>query len=205
MRFRPNLRDGRSPDTATVNVAVSIYGQGYTKGNPADDWAILKIDRPLGDNYGYLGWRRLNLTDDKVLGKTINQVRLAGYSGDFPDPNNGGQTAGVHAGCNILGTPTQGRLKGLLFHQCDSMGGASGSPMFALFNDGIYYIVGLHSGWYELDTRSIPPAQRQACKVFDDQEKLVDVEACVNRGVQVSRWSAQAEALRKGGATKAGN
>lgn len=60
--------------------------------------------------------------------------------------------------------------------------GASGSVIFALFNDNNYYILGLHAGGAPLEQ-----AVRLPNGVATD---------IVNRGVQVSQWSTQAMATR---------
>ena len=39
-----------------------------------------------------------------------------------------------------------GDFAGSLIHTCDTNPGASGAPLFALFDDGDYYILGLHAG-----------------------------------------------------------
>jgi hypothetical protein len=76
------------------------------------------------------------------------------------------------------GLETNGALKGVLLHRCDSNPGASGGPLFALFSDGNYYVVGLHSGSSEL---------RESTRLGNGE-----VSGVINRGVAVSRWATAA-------------
>ena len=74
---------------------------------------------------------------------------MAGYSGDYPDPNvytdlteGKGYTAGVHLECSVLDVDEN---DGMLVHDCDTNPGASGSALIVKI-DGTYQIVGLHAG-----------------------------------------------------------
>jgi protease YdgD len=65
--FRPNLVQGRSvrTDTATVISVTAGWEEDY--GNISEDWALLRIDKPLGEKYGYLGWRELDFSDSETV------------------------------------------------------------------------------------------------------------------------------------------
>jgi V8-like Glu-specific endopeptidase len=202
--FFPSMKEGKILEKEPAKVIAFDYGQGYKKGETwteiADDWAIFKINKPLGDKYGYLGWRNLSLSDAAVLKNLNSQSRLAGYSADFPNQKlreqlnlagDEGDTAGVHTGCSIDAIDS-----GVILHNCDSMGGASGSSLIALFNDGKYYIVGLHRGSVDLKPDQIPPEWQERCQRFEDGKKIT-VEACRNLGVDVSRWASKAISLRQ--------
>lgn len=144
IHFYPNLINGRlrnDEDRATVKFVYA--GTNESAVNKQDDWAILLLDKPLGKKYGFLSWKSLPL---EVLKKNVKQVWLVGYSGDFPEPklhpdlNAGkGETAGVHSDCSIVG-----ESDGMLVHDCDTTGGASGSALITKI-DGSYHIVGLHA------------------------------------------------------------
>lgn len=142
--FLPNLINGRLRTRADVAIVKNIFTG--TK-NPAleseDDWAILELDKPLGNKYGFLKWRSVPLA---VLKNAKNKISVAGYSGDYPDPKvyrnlttGKGNTAGVHWQCSILG-----ETDGMLVHDCDTNSGASGSALISKI-DGAYHIVGLHA------------------------------------------------------------
>ena len=183
--FRPNLVQGRANETARV--IGYVYGESPFTGSQTEDWALLTLDQPLGETYGYLGWRTVDFTDISILAESDGQINVVGYSGDFPtaslsgfgDP---GETAGLSSNCSILFVVPDGDLADSLIHSCDTNPGASGAPLFALFDDGDYYIVGLHTGSVELlENVTLPTGE--------DTEVL-------NRGIPVSKWSEQAAVLR---------
>jgi protease YdgD len=194
--------EGNILENKPAQVIAFDFGRDYLlQDNIADDWAIFRLNQPLGNKYGYLGWRALNLSNASVLSALRNKITLAGYSGDFPNQQlrqqlnllgKAGETAGVHNGCSINAVES-----GVIFHNCDSMAGASGSSLIALFNDGKYYIVGLHRSWQSLDPRQIPQDRQERCEGFSNGQR-VTVAACRNLGVEVSRWAQRAAAMRQG-------
>lgn len=178
--FKPNLIRGRSAQT----VAITSYVTGWTEDSqdPADDWALLKLDRPIGQDYGYLGWRVLDFSDLAVLQALDGKIKLVGYAGDFPTEDRrefgiGGETASVDRGCSILAILNRGPLTNTLIHDCDTNPGASGGPIFARFQDGNYYLVGLHA-------RSVPLKKKLVLPSGETSDVL-------NGGVLVSRWAAR--------------
>ena len=138
--FQPNLINGaitNADDMAWVEEVLAGTDFTDSGANPdPNDWALLKLDRPLGDRYGTLRWQ--TLPAETLLGKA-EQLDLVGYSGDFP-PDNPGETAGVHEGCSILADEEP-----FWIHDCDTTGGASGGPILAEI-DGDFYVVALHAG-----------------------------------------------------------
>lgn len=143
--FFPNFIDGRAPDGANV---VQVYvGTDFSDvgrgGLSPDDWALMKLDQPLGHQYGTLQLRPL---PPSVLERNPGKMWLVGYSGDFP-PTRPGETAGVHAQCSILGEAA-GAFSGMLLHDCDMEGGASGGPILGIIDNQVY-IVGLNVGHFQ--------------------------------------------------------
>ncbi len=183
--FRPNVVQGEADAIATV-VAYD-YGDSPFSGDTSNDWALLTLDVPLGEQFGFLGWRNVNFADADTLTAMAGQLSVVGYSSDFPtaalsglgDP---GETAGLSADCSILTELATGEFAGSLIHTCDTNPGASGAPIFALFEDGEYYIVGLHAGSVSLLENVALPTGEQT-----------DV---LNRGIPVYRWAEQATRLR---------
>jgi protease YdgD len=172
--FKPSLIKNTSIDQARV-IDYQYGTIDPRRTGSADDWAILKLDKPLGDIYGYLGWRNLDLSQKSVLTKIHKRLTLVGYAEDYPKSRNSvelgnfGETAGMHRRCSIESVDN-----GLVTHRCDSNSGASGGPIFAYFKDTkSYSIVALHSSTF---TNSSGKTR--------------------NRAVQVSRWAAKASALR---------
>lgn len=127
IRFRPNLIDGQAPAAAFATKIVP--GTTDPQRDRGNDWALLVLDQPLGETYGWLDFVVADLSDlDSIKGEII----LAGYSSDFPK-DNPAETAGVHKGCSIRGFVPQ---PGVVSHDCDMMAGASGGPMFVIFQEG---------------------------------------------------------------------
>lgn len=153
--FEPNLVNGVVKSKADIAYATNVhYGTDFKNGNLGDyanDWAILKLNKPIGKKYGYLGWK--SLPSSTLVGDT-KKFALVGYSGDFPNPEIKGletytagksKTAGVHLGCSILR-----RQDNFLYHNCDTKHGASGGAIISNIN-GKYYILALHSGSNEVN------------------------------------------------------
>ncbi|WP_199246379.1 serine protease [[Phormidium] sp. ETS-05] len=165
IRFKPNLINGRSQDTALVTAYE--YGTNFADDKNADDWALLKIDQPLGRKYGFLGWKTLDFSSSQLISAVSEKLNLAGYSGDFPK-DNPGETAGLHQKCSVVDLSDDGSL----LHNCDTTGGASGSPIFGLFDDDNYYILALHAGSVTYSDGRV-----------------------INYAMQVSRWAPQAKEM----------
>ncbi len=153
--FLPNLVNGVVKSKNDVAYATNVYyGTDFKNGTLTDyanDWAILKLNKPIGKKYGYLGWK--SLPSSSLVGDT-KKFALVGYSGDFPNPKKKGyedltagesMTAGVHLKCSILR-----RKDNLLYHNCDTNQGASGGTIIGNIN-GKYYIFALHSGSNEVN------------------------------------------------------
>jgi protease YdgD len=227
IRFKLRLRENRPLATATVTEVVGIGTYTHIEApmhNPEDDWAILRIDRNLGEDFGYLGWRVLDFTDNETLESLEGQVRLAGYSFDFPTDKYSQygrvrETAGVHAGCSVRGLsenfgiaisenasisydPTGTNVtEGILLHDCDSLQGSSGSALIALFDDGNYYIVGLHANDFPVPSASPEHNSVGQCALYRPNSSgewdFREINgSCFNGAVQVSRWAEQAAEVR---------
>ncbi len=136
--FEPNLIDGTLKEEGDrAWVVEGVYGTDFKEDsfpNP-DDWAILKIDRPLGEKYGTLRWQPVATT---LLVQNPGNFIMVGYSGDFPQ-NKPGETASAHMGCSIVG-----ETDNVLTHTCDTTGGSSGGPILGVINNE-FLVVGLNS------------------------------------------------------------
>lgn len=147
--FLPNVINGNVQNKRDIALVEQvIYGtdfKGDRISNQVNDWAILKINKPLGRKYGYLGWKSLPAS---ALVKNREKLFFVGYSGDFPDPSKKGYeflsagpgwTAGFQAGCSIVGEQRE-----ILLHDCDTAGGSSGGPIIGMIG-GEPYIVALNN------------------------------------------------------------
>jgi len=129
--FLPNYTNGKSAYSSEV-----IRGWWSEK----DDWAILRLAKPLGKTLGWLGIR--------VLPNPRNTSLFAvGYSTDFDN----GLSASYEEGCKITsGLTSYDRL----FHNCSNSRGASGSPLFRFEEKNekkIPYIIALHAAELRYD------------------------------------------------------
>ncbi|WYM01702.1 MAG: trypsin-like serine protease [Gloeotrichia echinulata CP02] len=144
IQFLPNVIDRNYRDVAEVKRV--FYGTDFSQSSnlSSRDWAILKLNQPLGRKYGYLGWKSL---PSATLISNRKAFYFVGYSKDFPNENyqkyfsaGPGWTASFEAGCSIVGEES-----GFLLHDCATAGGSSGGPIVAVI-DGDPYIVALNNG-----------------------------------------------------------
>jgi V8-like Glu-specific endopeptidase len=143
IEFMPNTIDGQYQDSAQVEQV--IYGTDFkqARGIPHTDWAIMKINQPLGRKYGYLGWKSIQT---QTLVKNPDAFFFVGYSSDFPTQNyqryfsaGKGWTASYETGCSIVG-----EQRGLLLHDCATAKGSSGGAIIGVIR-GEPYIVALNN------------------------------------------------------------
>ena len=159
--FSPNVIDGTvsSPlDRALViDGMVGTDFQERSAPPHEDDWAILKLSKPLGEQFGTIPLKAVD-TETLTQGAYRDELIMVGYSGDSPAVRPG-QTAAAHVGCSITA-----EAQDVIYHVCDTYGGSSGGPLLARDDDG-YSIVGLN-----------------AAARTDRQERGI-----VNYGVKISR------------------
>ena len=98
---------------------------GYGPSQAGRDWALLKLDKPLGDEVGWVA-----LSGAVASGQTVTAV---GYGEDRK------HVATAHIGCHITG-----RLAGGAWtHDCDAVHGDSGGPVFSGEGDQLR-VVAIH-------------------------------------------------------------
>jgi len=107
----------------------------FTEGDELDgtDWALLRIDRPLGDELGHLGVVALG---DSVRAAPATRLLQAGYSWDTGDNLSGDPD------CQVLELARDNTLA----HDCDTTRGDSGSPFLIETADG-YAVVATDSNF----------------------------------------------------------
>lgn len=142
IKFQPNLIDNQVETDDVAHAVSAAYGTDFSGDESrlyyrSHDWAILEIDKPLGETYGTLGYETF---DGEYLKQFPGKYIVVGYSGDFPEENPG-KTASAHYNCDITGEREE-----VLVHHCDTMAGASGSPVLVIEDDQVK-IVALHAGW----------------------------------------------------------
>lgn len=120
--FHPNYKYGQSNHQAKI-ISVRI-GTFDTKAEPWNDWAVAKLDAPLGNLYGVMSV--LNFSGENIKTQGALTVTLAGYSADFLK----GETAGVHLNCQLRELVKEDAVKKIVTHDCDMRPGSSGGPIF---------------------------------------------------------------------------
>ena len=113
------VRFGKFPSEGTRGVLAS------------EDWAILRLDEPLGDQFGAFGFYNKVNKRDPIL-KDIN---IGGFSSDLDD----GEALSVHNGCQVRYMTTYS-----LEYDCDTTRGSSGAPVW-IEKDGKYYIIAINN------------------------------------------------------------
>ncbi len=121
---RFELPDGRQPTPSTK------------KPDPENDWAIAKLEKPLGEQFGFASVAHFNLLGLRDLLSTGSVVVQAGYSRDIA------HILTADEDCEISGIQ-QSKSGLLLRHQCDATQGDSGSPLF-LYDGKSYALIGIH-------------------------------------------------------------
>lgn len=122
-----DLGAGALSARVTAYLVADTTGQKVSDESETD-WALLRLDRPLGDELGFVGVRAVaDIPLDQLLLMPIYQ---AGYSWDTGDHLSG------NIGCAVL------LLTGvnMLQHNCDTTHGDSGSPLM-IEENGLYYVV----------------------------------------------------------------
>ena len=117
----------------------------YTRFNSTDeidglDWALLRIDRNLGDELGFL--QVADLTGQGIARARSADLYQAGFSWDTGDNLSG------NLGCHIIAIQ-QG--ENTYAHECDTTRGDSGSPFMIRSSGGRYSVIGTDSSF-----RSVP-------------------------------------------------
>jgi len=128
VRFSFHSREGGEPWIDTKLVA-----RGSSAANPwnaePNDWALLLLPTPTA-HQRFRVWA-FGANESHMVAK--QPAWLAGYSADLPD-------ASVATKCAV-----RQRTGGVLYHDCDLQGGASGGPLYIKNAQGERLIVGVQS------------------------------------------------------------
>lgn len=168
----PNYKGGKYKEKAYA--VYAWWGTSKPNKYRGKDWAILKINKPLGLKYGYFGWKTLSFSRRQLKWR----YTMAGYSGNFMK----GKTAGVHIGCRI-----RKKKSTVLYHDCDASRGSSGSGIWGIWKSGNkknYQIVALNAA-----------EKRKGGNTSLYVKKYSDKYA--NVAVKVKRFSKKLKELRK--------
>jgi len=130
---------------ATARVIGHVLASGFdnmthSSGSDIDgqDWAFLTVDRDLAAEVGMMDVMPLRDADlEAALNGNWYAVNQAGYSSDSDT------RLTANRGCPIVEVFDDNTV----FHECDTLQGDSGSPLF-VERDGRYWIIGVESATY---------------------------------------------------------
>lgn len=108
------------------------------------DWALLRIDRRLGDELGFM--EVFDLTGQGEGRARTADLYQAGWSWDTGNDRLSGNT-----GCHIVEVHREGTFA----HQCDTTRGDSGSPFMVRGSSGRYQVVGVDSSFRTVPGRPV--------------------------------------------------
>lgn len=135
--FRPNYWE--SIRDHPVWISAFWYGTHSPEQKRRQDWAVLKLQKPIGNSYGWLSVADINIAQG--LPYTVD---LAGYSSD----RSKGNKLTAHINCRIKKEGDNGRF----LHDCDTTAGISGAPLVDS-KEGILRIIALAVSEYRRGSR----------------------------------------------------
>jgi len=138
--FVGNFTKTKRGDSST---ATPVMWGKFTKQDPSQDWALLKLNKCLGKKYQYIKLKKLSY---KKARKKGTRLRMAGQPGTkrisriWTDPN-----------CAIKGKTKYS--KEIWYHSCSSNKGSSGSPIYYIDGYNQYRAIALNMGHFIVDKK----------------------------------------------------
>jgi V8-like Glu-specific endopeptidase len=145
--FAPNYRNGQSSETARG--IQYWWGTSDPSNNRRADWAIIRLERPIGDRYGWFGTQSLNY--ESLQGKTVTYAGYSTFGDEKVQEFINGKTAQVHIGCQIRDVYPN---NGVIHTDCDNGRGGSGGPIF-IWQNNKPIIIGINAAEY----RAVPDGE----------------------------------------------
>ena len=118
------------------------------------DWALLILEKPIGDVVGYFGVVEIDKLKKQWPSRGFQQ---AGFSADKQN------FLTAHIDCTILRT---GFMDNTIYHQCDGMPGDSGAPIWAKYNDRPYVVAVFGSIQFDMSQNNKATRGVAASKAF---------------------------------------
>jgi protease YdgD len=144
--FAPNYRNGQSPET--VRGILYWWGTDNPDKNRGADWAIIRLERPIGDRYGWFGYQALNYQE--LQGKKVTYVGYSTFGDEKRQEFINGKTAQAHIGCLIRDVYAN---DGVIHTDCDNGQGGSGGPIF-IWQNNQPIIVGINAAEYREESQA---------------------------------------------------
>lgn len=137
-----------------ISSAFNFYRFATTTELDGHDWALIRLDRPLGDTLGFATVRRFNASE-RSAPRSVD-LQQAGYSWD---------TGEVHLSAHIDCHPVQIYEDSTFAHACDATRGDSGSG-FLIREGRRYVLVGIDSK-FRLSPGTAPKSIAVSAAAFD--------------------------------------
>lgn len=130
VRFTPSYYDGNAPFGEAYGMQIYWYvqedGDGFISGNEGNyDYAVVVLDRRIGDTTGWMGARGYVEDWDSLLAWSH-----MGYPGDL----NSGQRPTWQGGFQVDGSNAAAQA---ILHQADVFPGQSGGPVFGFWDGDV--------------------------------------------------------------------
>ena len=138
--FAPNYKNGQAPETARG--ILYWWGTDNPNQNRRADWAIIRLERPIGDRYGWFGYQTLSYQE--LNGKTVTYVGYSTFENEKVQEFINGETAQVHIGCRVRDVYAN---DGVFHTDCDNGRGGSGGPIF-IWQNNQPIIIGINAAEY---------------------------------------------------------
>lgn len=167
---------GFYPTTHKARVRETYMAQNVTSDIDAgQDWAIVRLDRPLGSYYGWLDCQYLSDSEWPEA-----EVELLGYCGcpDEARPQFGKMDRPYRCPGAVSDVGPQ-----IVFHNCAMWGGTSGAPLLARTESG-YRLVGLNFAGVGLEDEVLQHGFRNTY-----------TKGLANLAIPARNWRAQLEQL----------
>ncbi|MDG1418639.1 MAG: hypothetical protein P8P99_12625 [Maricaulis sp.] len=146
------------PELGQINAMIHSFAGPQFDTDFMNDWAVLRTETRLPEG--------------------TPRVRAAAYSGQEDGQLSLLSRGLAYAPCDVTGAPTEMDNPTLIFHDCDSRPGISGSPLVTMI-DGTPHVVALHVGqiiMLDEDFRSYSVARRISDEFLDALTTMVDVK-----------------------------
>jgi len=138
VKFKPNYMNGSAPEE--VDSVWVWYGTSNPDLHRASDWALIRLERPIGRTYGWFGLSTRN--DEWLLNRSVTFAGYSTFANEQREIFKGGETAGVDIGCSITKVEN-----GIVSTSCDTGRGSSGGPVF-IWQNNLPYIIALNAAEY---------------------------------------------------------
>lgn len=159
--FIPAYDSGRKP-YGSYKLSKVYFPQAYLEGDLQSDYAIARLNGSPGKDLGYYGIKSFQ---QRWVGQSSLWI-VAGYSSNFKKHGN---VMTVNRGrCKI-----HQKTQSILYHDCDTGPGSSGTMVFGTW-DRVPYIIGLNFAQYVTNGRG-------KCKKFK-------ADKCANLAISESKF-----------------